>query len=255
MLLRRVTQHIKDQNWFAVGIDFVIVVIGVFIGMQVTNWNETWTERDLGLEYERRLVADLQQDLVMHEISASYYQAVLDSVVEADLLLVTPNSDPKRLVISAYRASEVRNETANRATWQQIVSSGHIGLLPERTLEAGLDDYYKYDRDGWLVFERIFDSQYRELVRTIIPLPVQLEMRAGCSDVTEGTNRIVGFVETCDINIDDETLLEVAEALKTSADIKAQMRFQYSRIASGLSNSRENVTLVQNILDTLEERR
>ena len=29
MLLRRITQHVKDQNWFAVAVDFVIVVIGV----------------------------------------------------------------------------------------------------------------------------------------------------------------------------------------------------------------------------------
>jgi len=39
MLLRRVTKHISNQNWFAVFIDFLIVVIGVFIGIQVANWN------------------------------------------------------------------------------------------------------------------------------------------------------------------------------------------------------------------------
>ena len=26
MLLRRITEHVKDQNWFAVALDFVIVV-------------------------------------------------------------------------------------------------------------------------------------------------------------------------------------------------------------------------------------
>lgn len=40
MLLRRLTQHLEDQNWFAVGLDFVIVVVGVFIGIQVANWND-----------------------------------------------------------------------------------------------------------------------------------------------------------------------------------------------------------------------
>lgn len=39
MILRRISEHVKDQNWFAVGVDFVIVVIGVFIGIQVSNWN------------------------------------------------------------------------------------------------------------------------------------------------------------------------------------------------------------------------
>jgi hypothetical protein len=39
MILRRITEHVKTQNWFAVGLDFVIVVVGVFIGIQVANWN------------------------------------------------------------------------------------------------------------------------------------------------------------------------------------------------------------------------
>jgi hypothetical protein len=40
MILRSLTKHVKDQNWFAVGLDFAIVVIGVFIGIQVANWND-----------------------------------------------------------------------------------------------------------------------------------------------------------------------------------------------------------------------
>ena len=39
MILRRITEHVKAQNWFAVGLDFLIVVVGVFIGIQVSNWN------------------------------------------------------------------------------------------------------------------------------------------------------------------------------------------------------------------------
>jgi hypothetical protein len=44
MILRRIMKHVSDQNWFAVGLDFLIVVFGVSdtgwisIGM---NW--LWT--------------------------------------------------------------------------------------------------------------------------------------------------------------------------------------------------------------------
>ncbi len=44
MLLRRITQHVKEQNWTAIAIDFVIVVVGVFIGIQVSNWNAARVE-------------------------------------------------------------------------------------------------------------------------------------------------------------------------------------------------------------------
>lgn len=37
MILRRITEHIKAHNWFAVLIDFLIVVLGVFVGLQVNS--------------------------------------------------------------------------------------------------------------------------------------------------------------------------------------------------------------------------
>ncbi|MBO6690331.1 MAG: hypothetical protein JJ910_14660 [Maricaulis sp.] len=40
MLLRRITKHVKDQNWFAVALDFVIVVLGILIAFRITEWNE-----------------------------------------------------------------------------------------------------------------------------------------------------------------------------------------------------------------------
>ena len=38
MFLHRITKHVKDQNWFAVALDFVIVVAGILIAFQITNW-------------------------------------------------------------------------------------------------------------------------------------------------------------------------------------------------------------------------
>ncbi len=45
MRLRSLTKHIKDQNWFAVALDFFIVVFGVFMGLQVSNWNAARVDR------------------------------------------------------------------------------------------------------------------------------------------------------------------------------------------------------------------
>ena len=44
MILRRVIEHMKHQHWMGVFIELVIVVLGVFIGMQVSNWNEARVE-------------------------------------------------------------------------------------------------------------------------------------------------------------------------------------------------------------------
>ena len=39
MILRRVIAHVRKQEWTAIALDFVIVVFGVFFGIQVSNWN------------------------------------------------------------------------------------------------------------------------------------------------------------------------------------------------------------------------
>ena len=79
MLLRRVTHHVRDQNWFAVLIDFAIVVVGVFIGIQVSNWNDTRVNRQLEIETLTAILTDLHAD----ETSLQRAIALADVSIEA----------------------------------------------------------------------------------------------------------------------------------------------------------------------------
>lgn len=63
MLLHRITQHVKEQNWFAVGLDFLIVVVGVFVGLQVSNWNAERFERMQERDYLVRLYDDFVESI------------------------------------------------------------------------------------------------------------------------------------------------------------------------------------------------
>ena len=67
MLLRRVTEHVRQQNWFAVGIDFAIVVIGVYIGIQVSNWNEQRVNRNIAAAHLEEIAEDLRAHLDFHD--------------------------------------------------------------------------------------------------------------------------------------------------------------------------------------------
>ena len=62
MLLRRIIEHVKSQNWTAIAIDFVIVVVGVFIGIQVSNWNEDRQGASRTQSYYNRLINDLESE-------------------------------------------------------------------------------------------------------------------------------------------------------------------------------------------------
>jgi hypothetical protein len=60
MILRRVIAHFKKQEWTAIAIDFLIVVVGVFVGLQVNNWNIAQAEQRREAAYLQRLHSDFE---------------------------------------------------------------------------------------------------------------------------------------------------------------------------------------------------
>ena len=56
MILHSLAYTIRKQVWAAVAIEFPIVVAGIFVGLQVTEWNERrpLRERDLNYLLRRR---------------------------------------------------------------------------------------------------------------------------------------------------------------------------------------------------------
>ena len=64
MILRRIATAIKRQDWFQVSIEVLIVVDGIFLGLQVTDWNTGREERVLEIDYLSRLYQVIQSDIV-----------------------------------------------------------------------------------------------------------------------------------------------------------------------------------------------
>ena len=84
MILRRVTQHVKGENWFAVGLDFVIVVVGVFIGIQVANWNEARLENIRKTQIVEALTTDLKDAIKVQEQCVEQIESGSHSLSIAD---------------------------------------------------------------------------------------------------------------------------------------------------------------------------
>lgn len=74
MILRRLTRHLQTQNWAAIGLEFIIVVFGVFLGLQAQEWSEGRDDR----RREMQLVADMIADL---EIDRPQYATGMRSAV------------------------------------------------------------------------------------------------------------------------------------------------------------------------------
>jgi len=91
LLLRSISKHVKDQNWFAVALDFVIVVIGVAVAMMGQQWLAEGQQRKDMRVAEAALQFDLIQNygnakerLAIADCRADTYQLIAEKLLEQD---------------------------------------------------------------------------------------------------------------------------------------------------------------------------
>ncbi len=174
MILSRIAKHLREQNWTAVGIELLIVIIGVFIGAQASNWNEERKVRDGERVFLERVRSEMAGDLDDTKGKIAYVTAVLDASGRTDRF------------IRADRPCQLRvSGDCWRVLIDFFVASQWGGLAPERGVyEALRGSTYPYDFElkrsllkTYMAFhegaELNVPSEYRGHVRKLIPLDVQ----------------------------------------------------------------------------------
>ena len=150
MLLRRITQHVKDQNWFAVFLDFIIVVFGVFIGIQVANWNEVRQERAQESIYLARIITELETSIEAQKEEVAF----ADRVFEACNLLIKVTDqgsldgiDRSEFELSLRRFGVIRATRLNNTTFEELQSSGRVNFIRNDQVRKSMSDLnHLYER-------------------------------------------------------------------------------------------------------------
>lgn len=144
MLLRRITKHVREQNWFAVFLDFFIVVVGILIAFQITNWSEARNDGQLREFYLERLQSDLSmtsQSLAIREQRSAEILGIIDAFATA---LNNPETSDEDLVDATRdyfsKGSGLPDFTVVRTTFDGLASTGNLGILDNQDLAAALTD-------------------------------------------------------------------------------------------------------------------
>lgn len=179
MILRRVIEHVRKQAWTAIAIDFFIVVIGVFVGLQVNNWNAARADHARAANYLERHSSDLSADLATFEDRMQFWNNVSEYGALSLAYAETGAAGGKlqwELLLAFFQASQVAEFYTTDATYQELKSAGELGLIADTNLREALANYYSLGVNPALT-ER---PAYREHVRGVIPLDIQNYIWTNC---------------------------------------------------------------------------
>ena len=137
MLLRRLVHNVKDQNWTAIALDFAIVVIGVFIAYQVTNWTERRTEN----HRLHKMVDALRADMInASRIERELVREIRSGLMAFDLAYAQGDRPPP------FTYQIAGSDTAPDFVWNALQEAG-ISELVDPQLLFELANFYS-ERDG-----------------------------------------------------------------------------------------------------------
>ena len=241
MLLRRITKHVKDQNWFAVGIDFVIVVIGVFVGIQLGNWNEARYQQQSASAYIERLRGDLTANQDDFEQRLVYFTQVRNAGRDALKALDQPAETlGERFLIDVFNASQKLPREFGRDTYDEILSVGANSAISDVTVRKRLANHYR-SIAAQLTNLR-FEPPYRELVRRELPYEVHTVLNRACGDViTTGPmgEPAITLQPDCEPNLNPTVVSETVNKI-----LNADIRDDLTRRVVDLDSKLQSIELV-----------
>ena len=232
MLLRRFVAHARKQDWMAIAIEFVLLVLGVFLGIQVANWNAERETRQKSALFTERLKADLRGEDWTYQFLAAYNREVLANANRAaDALEGKAALADEALLVSAYRATQYRSRNQLGTTYDELISTGNIGLIHDQTLRGTSARIYNLAVFDSLVQEGL-QSRYREAFRMSLPNDVQRALGAQCGDRVsipgDYTTIHAKLDYPCRTGLPAGVIADAARALRSDPDM---LRFLRLRIA------------------------
>ncbi len=228
MIFQRIAKALRDQDWTVFFIEFVLVVAGVLVALEVDRYNESLKERAEELDFLVALERDVQRDI-------NDLQRVLQTVKSVESFgrsaYSTLGAQGCRTgecwleIVELFHASQWLDVSLNKATYEEMK---RLGLPEDSQLKDRLEQYYATGEARKILTRDL--PEYRELVRSIVPPTMQQYIWSNCFTIS-------GRVET--YNIDDcasptteSSARMVIEQLQRTPQVMKALTFWLSNLSA-----------------------
>lgn len=224
MAVRRIREHVASHNWFAVFVDLVIVTIGVFIGIQVSNWNAARLERGEARAYQAQIIDDLIANERELAERARYYRQVRTHALAAMEALEAAAPRGEAFLVDSYQATQVSPIRMERSAYDEMIAGGMAKSFADPAVRRRLSSYYAGTER--LEEATIYSTGFRDRIRREMLFAVQQRLRERCSDAIatspEGLETIT-LPTRCGLGLPPALASEAAANLSAVPELKEDL--------------------------------
>ncbi|MCM8556351.1 hypothetical protein [Sphingomicrobium sediminis] len=230
MIYKRFVANLRAQNWFAISVELVIVVVGVFLGTMVANWNEEQGKKRETARLLQQLRPELEDLLVGYQSIIDYY-AITRAYGDTAFAAWRGEGDynDTEFVIAAFMASQHTYVGYDANAWSTIFGNEQLRRVENPELRA----YLIVIMSTKNVSEQELFTDYRQNVRRIIPEDLQDMITQECGDRRmDSAQGWVTISEECTLDLPDDKTRRAARRLKENPVLADEMRWHFAAIAA-----------------------
>lgn len=195
MILERLASAFCHQNWAQIITEILIVVIGIFLGLQVTEWNEDREERITERAYLNRLHEDVS-DVIISAGTYNYERQVIsDKLQEVVQVVVGGNNkiNLDTLHCSTLNLSHIFiNRAVNVPTITELLANGQLSLIQSQDIRLLISRYILAKDTSADLIDNL-RSDKLDLARTFPDL-IKLGVNASAASLSDRMNVTCDFM-------------------------------------------------------------
>ena len=220
----RFLHRLRNHDWTGALIELVIVIVGILIALQVSNWNEERTDRERGARFALRLGAELASDqrgmdeaLAFWRKVGAYGEAAMAHAEQGALV----EGDRWKTVLAYYQVSQLYPFELEDTTFLEMRDGGGLALLRDESLRKRVADYYRMGGAGLRANILYHRSAYREEIRGLTPWHVQEYIWSRCFLQGKGASQ---ELLDCASPLPDDDAQRLLDAFRASPTLLPRLR-------------------------------
>jgi hypothetical protein len=166
MIIKRFAQALRRQDWFAVFVEILVVIVGLMLAFQLDRWWEDRGDRAQEAQYVDRLIADVEADIEALEFAVELQNIRLEMAELLMAVAADPEEAMRRPVEflgAVLQSSYLYTPIPTSHTFDDLRSTGNMRLLRDTDFKDLLHDYYGYEANQRQFQEIWFQWQLRHL--------------------------------------------------------------------------------------------
>ena len=234
MRAMRLALRLRTYDWTAVVIELLVVVVGILIALEVSNWNQDRADHARAEGYYRRLHAELTADqrtidstLVFWNKVSGYGEAAIANGETGQLV----DGSNWKTLLAWYQAGQLMPFELKDATYTEMRDGGGLALIEQEGLRKQLAVYYQLAGTGITADILHHNPVYRVQIRGLTPWHVQQYIWSKCFRQSNGGNAANQELIDCSAPISEDEAAAILVTFRRSDTLLQNLRSWMSTLS------------------------